>query len=164
MPDRFFFRVLERPADAEAGRPRGKEEILKCLRCLDLPRKTILVTDGWKATIAAVEELKREKGWGDADLWHEIVNHSAGEIVNVNGFTTNHIENGWSIVKRWVRKRAGGRLPLHSDRSMWRSVLQEYQWRKIVSRGHSLDFGNTWYVPLAVSLQTLQAYSATLAQ
>ena len=31
----------------------------------------------WKATIAAVEELKREKGWGDADLWHEIVNHSA---------------------------------------------------------------------------------------
>ena len=70
-----------------------------------------------------------------------------GEIVNVNGFTTNHIENGWSIVKRWVRKRAGGRLPLHSDRSMWRSVLQEYQWRKIVSRGHSLDFGNTWYVP-----------------
>lgn len=62
MPDRFFFRVLEHPADAEAGRPRGKEEILKCLRCLDLPRKTVFVTDGWKAAIAAVEELKREKG------------------------------------------------------------------------------------------------------
>lgn len=50
------------------------------------------------------------------------MNHSAGEIVNVNGFTTNHIENGWSVVMRWARKRAGGRLPLHSDRSMWRIV------------------------------------------
>ena len=80
MPDRFFFRVLERTVDAEAGRPRGKEEILKCLHLLNLPRQTILVTDGWKATRAAIEELKRQKGWSNADLWHEVVNHSAGRL------------------------------------------------------------------------------------
>lgn len=57
------------------------------------PKKTALVTDGWKATLSAVKEFKEENGWGDKELWHEIVNHSAGEIVNVNGLTTNHIEN-----------------------------------------------------------------------
>jgi len=116
MPQRFLFRVLRHSDDAAEGRPRGKEEILTCLWLLKIPRKTILVTDGWKATIAAVKQLKKEEGWSDADLWHEVVNHSAGEIVNSNGFTTNHIENRWSLVKRWVRKRMGGRLPLHSNR------------------------------------------------
>ena len=163
MPDRFLFRILEHPVDAEAGRPRGKEEILKCLHLLNIPRKTILVTDGWKATRAAIEELKREKGWGNADLWQEVVNHSAGEIVNANGFTTNHIENRWSLVKRWVRKRMGGRLPLHSNRAKWDSLLKEFTWRKVVAEGSSLDYGHTWVVPFAVALRNLQAYSATLA-
>ena len=143
--------------------PRGKEEILKCLHLLNIPRKTILVTDGWKATRAAIEELKREKGWGNADLWQEVVNHSAGEIVNANGFTTNHIENRWSLVKRWVRKRMGGRLPLHSNRAKWDSLLKEFTWRKVVAEGSSLDYGHTWVVPFAVALRNLQAYSATLA-
>ena len=163
MPDRFLFRVLEHPSDAEAGRPRGKEEILKCLHLLDIPRKTILVTDGWKSTRAAIEELRREKGWSKADLWQEVVNHSAGEIVNANGFTTNHIENRWSLVKRWVRKRMGGRLPLHSNRAKWDSLLKEFSWRKAVAEGSSLDYGHTWVVPFGVALRTLQAYSATLA-
>ena len=62
MPGRFLFRVLEHPVDAEAGRPRGKEEILKCLHLLNIPHKTILVTDGWKSTKAAIEEFKKESG------------------------------------------------------------------------------------------------------
>ena len=56
-------------------------------------------------------------------------NHSAGEIVNSNGFTTNHIENRWSLVKRWVCKRMGGRLPLHSNREKWTRLLNEFHWR-----------------------------------
>lgn len=120
------------------------------------PKKTVLVTDGWKATLSAVEEFKEEKGWGDKELWHEVVNHSAGEIVNANGFTTNHIENRWRVVKRWVRKRMGGRMPLHNDRRKWRQLLHEFHWRKIVSPGHSLDWGNTWYVPLSEAMKALR--------
>lgn len=67
-PDRFLFRVLEHPQDAMDGKPRGQAEILDCLRLLNLQPKTIIVTDVWKATIAAVQQLKQEKGWGDADL------------------------------------------------------------------------------------------------
>ena len=159
MPERFLFRILVHADDACKGHPRGKVEILQCLRVLDIPRKTILVTDGWKATLAAVKELRAEKGWTKHDLWHEVVNHSAGEIVNANGFTTNHIENRWSVVKRWVRKRMGGRMPNHSNRLKWRALLNEFQWRKIVSKGHSLDWGHTWYVPLFETLQAIRQYS-----
>ena len=126
-----------------------------------LAKKTILVTDGWKGTKAAVKALKTEKGWGDAELWHEVVNHSAGEIVNANGFTTNHIEQRWSAVKRWVRKRSGGMMPSHSDRSKWARLLPEFWWRKIVSRDHSLDGGRTWHVPLVESLTALRARKST---
>ena len=102
--------------------------------------------------------------WSDADLWHEVVNHSAGEIVNSNGFTTNHIENRWSLVKRWVRKRMGGRLPLHSNRETWTRLLNEFHWRKIVAHGHILDWGHTWYVPLTEAMATLRSYSLTLGR
>lgn len=162
QPQRFVFKVLKHAQDAVAGRPRGKEEILECLKLLQIPKKTILVTDGWKATEAAVQQLKRDQGWSDKDLWHEVVNHSAGEIVNRNGFTTNHIENRWSVVKRWIRKRMGGRLPLHSNRDKWTRLLNEFHWRQIAGQGHSLDWGHTWYVPVHQSLMALCAYSAAV--
>eukprot|EP00438_Fugacium_kawagutii_P003905 Skav220698 [mRNA] locus=scaffold472:538021:539481:+ [translate_table: standard] len=145
--------------DACEGRPRGKQEILDCLRFLNIPKKTILVTDGWKATKAAVKALKDEKGWGDAELWHEVVNHSAGEIVNTNGFTTDHIETRWSAVKRWVRKRSGGMMPRHNDRRKWTRLLTEFRWRKIASRDSSADGGRTWQVPLVESLTALRSRS-----
>jgi len=153
-PDRFLFRVLEHPQDAMDGKPRGQAEILDCLRLLNLQPKTIIVTDGWKATIATVQQLKQEKGWGDADLWHEIVNHSAGEITNAHGFTTNHIENRWSLVKRWIRKREGGRLPSHNDRQKWRRLLNEYHWRRIHAR--NAHGRNVSVVPLATTIQAMQ--------
>ena len=111
---------------------------------------------------AAVQQLKRDQGRSDKDLWQEVVNHSAGEIVNRNGFTTNHIENRCSLVKRWIRKRMGGRLPLHSNRDKWIRLLNEFHWRQIVGQGHSLDWGHTWYVPFHQSLMALCAYSAEL--
>ena len=73
IADRFVFRVLEHPADAQDGKPRGHFEILQCLRKLQLRPKTILVTDGWKATLSAVNALKEENGWSDVELWHEVV-------------------------------------------------------------------------------------------
>ena len=154
-PDRFFFKVLSHPDDAFAGKPKGTQEILKCLRALDIPKKTIIVSDCWLGTIAAVKMLKRENNWGDMDLWHEVVNHSTGEITNANGFTTNHIENRWGSVKAWVRKRCSGRLPSHADRHKWTRLLKEFCWRKLMSAGVSVDFGNTYFVPPAALFTAL---------
>ena len=156
QPDRFVFRVLEHAKDAYDGKPRGQNEILQCLRILNLKPKTILVTVGWKATIAAVKQLKLEMKWTDADLWHEIVNHSAGEITNANGFTTNHIENRWSLVKRWARKRGGGRLPSHSDRKRWTCLLNEYRWRKLQASRKAQGNKHVYVVPLTATLNALQ--------
>ena len=149
-PERFLFRVLDHPDDVFDGKPRGKDEILKCLRLLDIKKKTILVTDGWKGTKAAVKALREELGWTEKDLWHEVVNHSAGEITNANGFTTNHIENRWSIIKRWIRKRMGGMLPRHNDRLRWKQLLNEFHWRKIASKGRNHE------VPLKEALRILR--------
>lgn len=143
MPTRFYLKVLDHPADVPDGKPRGKTEILRSLRLLDIPKKSLIVSDCWKGTIAAIKAFRREMNWTEMDLWHEVVNHSAGEIRNVNSFTTNHIENRWSIVKRWVRKAFGGRMPSHSDRHKWVRLLKEFIWRKHHSEGNSLDFGNT---------------------
>ena len=129
-PDMFFFRVLDHAADAYDGKPRGKAEMQKCLEAVGMDKGMVLVTDKWKGTLAAVKNLKLSRGWTDADLVHEIVNHSTGEIVNMHGFSTNQIEAKWSVLKRWVRKRCGGRLPGKKDRAAWSLVLQEFQWRK----------------------------------
>jgi hypothetical protein len=129
-PDMFFFRVLDHPGDAYNGKPRGKEEMQKCLEAVGLDKDMILVTDKWKGTLAAVNNLMRLNHWSETDLVHEIVNHSAGEIVNMHGFHTNQIEAKWSVLKRWIRKRCGGRLPGKKNRALWKLVLQEFQWRK----------------------------------
>ena len=91
-PDMFFFRVLEYPIDAYDGKPRGKMEMKICLESIGLDKDMILVTDKWKSTVAAIKQIKAEKGWTDTDLPVEIVNHSGGEIVNAHGFSTNQIE------------------------------------------------------------------------
>jgi hypothetical protein len=121
----FHFRVLDHPTDAFDGKPRGAKEILACLHTLNIPKRTILVTDGWKGTKAAISAFRREKGWTLQDLHHEVVNHSAGEIVNVNGFSTNGIEARWSVLKRWVRKSCGGRMPTHGDRPRWARLVTD---------------------------------------
>jgi hypothetical protein len=131
-PDMFFFRVLEHAGAAADGKPRGKDEMLKCLEAIGLDAGMVLVTDSWKGTIAAVKELKRRRGWTDDMLVHELVVHSQGQIVNPNGFSTNQIESKWSVLKRWIRKRNGGKLPGRKDRRGWKLLLQEFQWRKML--------------------------------
>ena len=124
---------------------------------LNIQKKTILVTDGWKGTIAAVKQFRKDKGWSTNDLIHEIVNHSKGEITNVNGFTTNHIEGKWSSMKRWLKKLNGGKLPSCKDRGVWNNILWEYTWRKNNST-ESLDWNNTFIVPFATFMEALVSY------
>ncbi|CAK0897981.1 unnamed protein product [Prorocentrum cordatum] len=146
-PDVWLFRVLDHPLDAFNGKPRGRDEMLTNMHLL-LKKGTVLVSDSWGATISAVKEFKKLKRWTAKDLRHELVAHSAGEIVNPNGFTTNGIEAVWSVVKRWVRRRCGGRMPSHSDREQWRAQLAELQWRKMNAH-KTLDWGHTYFVPFA---------------
>ncbi|CAK0800059.1 unnamed protein product [Prorocentrum cordatum] len=147
-PDVWLFRVLDHPLDAFNGMPRGRDEMLTNMHLLGLKKGTVLVSDSWGATISAVKEFKKLKRWTVKDLRRELVVHSAGEIVNPNGFTTNGIEAVWSVVNRWVRRRCGGRMPSHSDREQWRALLAELQWRKMNAH-KTLDWGNTYFVPFA---------------
>eukprot|EP00959_Pyramimonas_sp_CCMP1952_P315543 6604166-Pyramimonas_sp.AAC.1 len=66
---------------------------------LGLRKGMVVATDGWKATIATIRQIKDRDGWSDRDLKHDIVVHSKGEVKNQRGFTTNHIENRWSVLK-----------------------------------------------------------------
>ena len=132
--------------------------MLTNLHYLGLPnekRKVTLVSDKWRGTIAAIKQYRQDKGWAERDLPHELVDHDAGEIVNSNGYTTNGIEACWSVLKRWVRKVKGGRMPTHSDRDAWRLLIAEFQYRRYASRGNSLDGGNTFVVPVPHFLKVL---------
>ncbi len=139
QPSLFYFRVLEHPADAYEGKPCGNEELKRCLESIGLKKECVLVPDSWRGTVAAVKNLKAEKGWSETDLPHELVNHSAGEIVNAHGYSTNQIEATWSVLKRWLRKRFGGRLPSKTDRAAWSTYLGEFTWRKLMQSEKGSD-------------------------
>ena len=139
MSTHFIFKILKHPAEALDGKPRGHKEMLENLRSLGLRREDVLVSDKWKATVSSAKTLSH-----DVPFEHQIVNHSAGEIVNSDGYTTNHIEAKWSVVKRWIRKRNGGRLPNHSDRQKWTNLIYEYQARCLLraQTPDIIDHGN----------------------
>jgi len=134
----FMFKVLEHPQDCHDGRPRGKQEILKNLNEVGPTKDTILVSDKWKGTVAAIKQYRLDHGFTESQLPHEVVNHSEGEIKNSRGFTTNLIESKWSVLKRWVRRVNGGRMPTHSDRDVWRRILTQFQFRKLIE-ANSVD-------------------------
>ncbi|CAE8724641.1 unnamed protein product, partial [Polarella glacialis] len=155
--------------------------MLTNLHLLNLPKKTIIASDSGSATISSVkafriqksgiaststmswvgddifgESFPHSKKWNRFDLHHELVNHNAGEIVNPRGFTANGIK---AVLKRWARKRQGGRMPSHSDRFARTALINAYQFRKVASRGETLDNGNTHYVPLAKFVQSRASQS-----
>ena len=141
--DLFFFKVLKHPIDAYAGRPRGKQEILENLRELGAPKRTIICSDCWLGTIAAVKQYRRENNFTEEEMPHELVNHSQGEIVNSRGFTTNGIEAKWSVLKRWIRKRYAGKLPRGTDRAKWARLIGEFRFRKFMQAMHFRAHGDT---------------------
>ena len=107
--------------------PRCREEILHCIQLPNFLKGTHVVHDGWAATV--------NLPWEELGFTHTLVNHAQGEVVveDPNApfpvghqFTTNHIESKWSALKRWMRKRAGGKLASQG----WNNYISEYQWRK----------------------------------
>lgn len=155
----FVYRILEHPMDSWEGKPRGKEEILQNLYLLGLPhRNVVLVSDKWLGTLSAVRQYRAENGLTERTLPHKIVNHSEGEIVNSDGYTTNGIEAKWSTIKRWVRKKVGGRMPTHADRDKWRLLIAEFQYRAYYGTPCESDCGNTNVVRWDVFRRTLGAY------
>ena len=88
----FIFRVLDRPAEALDGRPRGAAEMEKNLEILGLQKGDIFMSDKWGGTVAAMKRLRALSSWSATQPHHEIVNHPAGEIVNCSGYSTNAIE------------------------------------------------------------------------
>ena len=133
FPEIFMFNVMKHPDDCYDGKTRGKEEILRNLKQVGPPKGTIVVSDKWRATVAAVKQYRADMGFTENQLPHEIVNHSAGEICNDRGFTTNLIESKWSVFKRWVRRVHSGRMPNYSsDRTAWSRLLSEFQFRQYV--------------------------------
>ena len=142
-PQRFLFRVLDSAEDALDGKPRGKQELKTNFALCAFDDPSVLITsDAWKGTIVAVRELRQERGWPTGVLrrvngcnacgpqYHQIVNHSA-EFVNADGFTTNHIESAWSVLKRFLKRRCGGRLP-PMERELVRELLNEFSFFRLV--------------------------------
>ena len=159
----FVFRVLDHPADALDGRPRGAKEMLANLRLIGLRKEDVFVSDKWGGTVLAVKKLRAEKGWPRTKPPHEIVNHSEGEIVNAKGYSTNAIEAKWSVVKRWIRSKYAGRLPQHHSRDKLRNLLKEFQYRKTYGT-QTRDFGHSYKVPVkSVPRSHRRALSASAA-
>ena len=82
--------------------------------------------------MSAFKAFREAGGLSESDLPHEIVNHSLGELVNENGFSTNAREAKWSVIKRWIRNKMSGKMPAHSDRQKWRLLIGEYQARNLL--------------------------------
>ena len=93
--------------------------MLDNLSMLNIKKGDIFVSDKWKATLSALKAYRRQTKLSESELRHEVVNHSQGEIVNSNGFSTNAIECKWSVIKRWIRQRLSVILPQHADRNKW---------------------------------------------
>ena len=91
-PTRNYVRLLPPPSEAENGQPRGAAELTRCLRASGLLPESLVVADGWRG----YNRVDWEGEFGCAAP--QRVNHRAGEIVNEDGFTTNHIENLWSNI------------------------------------------------------------------
>ena len=120
--------VLSNPEDAINGRPRGVQELLLAVLSSGIRPGTHVVHDGWAATVALP--------WADLQMTNTVVNHRQGEVVvfdphapfplELCTFTTNHVEAKWSALKRWMRKKAGGKMPRVDS---WGLYIREFQWR-----------------------------------
>lgn len=71
--------------------PDVKQVTIKPLVYKVIRKDSTVVTDDWKAYFGMSEHY-----------WHEKVDHGRKEYMNDNGFTTNKIENYWSVFKRTI--------------------------------------------------------------
>ena len=75
---------------------------------------------------------------------HEVVNHSAGELVNANGSSTKALECKWSVKKGCIWNKMFGILPTPADHQKWSLLSDEYQARSMLKAlgPHSLEKGH----------------------
>ena len=74
-------------------------------------------------------------------MTHTTINHNQGAVVvedldapfdeDLCVFTTNRVEAKCGSLKRWMRKRNGGKLP---PTDAWNPHIREYQWRKYLGK------------------------------
>lgn len=84
---KFYYEIL----------PNRKKETMRDFLSKFVKEKTKVITDGYPSYPYAVKSINGE---------HVIVNHSVG-FKNADGFTTNYIENLWSLIKYELKKRRG---------------------------------------------------------
>eukprot|EP00397_Hematodinium_sp_SG-2012_P054481 GEMP01065728.1.p1 GENE.GEMP01065728.1~~GEMP01065728.1.p1 ORF type:complete len:200 (-),score=24.39 GEMP01065728.1:182-781(-) len=111
------------------GRPRGVQEIQRAFETSGIQPGSHVVRDGWRATVAVDLE--------GMQMTRTMANHAQGELVvqdleapfpeELAFFTTNHVEARWSALKRWLRKRCGGKMPKVDE---WGRYIREYQWKQ----------------------------------
>jgi hypothetical protein len=100
--------------------PRGRVALQAALLATVRPG-SIVLHDDWGAY--------RAIQWSTLPFEHgprNTVNHSK-EIKNIFGEHTNHIEAVWSALKRWLRKRGGGRIV--TDQLDLSALTWEFTWR-----------------------------------
>lgn len=73
--------------------PDAKGETLKPIIIQQVDEDSVIVTDGG----VVYESLENDFTGG-----HQVANHSKGEYVNQQGFTTNHIESVFALLKRTI--------------------------------------------------------------
>eukprot|EP00933_Yihiella_yeosuensis_P040358 TRINITY_DN34651_c0_g1_i1.p1 TRINITY_DN34651_c0_g1~~TRINITY_DN34651_c0_g1_i1.p1 ORF type:complete len:124 (-),score=17.15 TRINITY_DN34651_c0_g1_i1:61-432(-) len=72
---------------------------------------------------------------------------AAEEVVNPRGFNADGIERAWSVVKRWIRRRCGGRMPRHSVRDAQKLLSKEFQRHKL-NATEMLGYGHAYFAAL----------------
>ncbi|CAK0891797.1 unnamed protein product, partial [Prorocentrum cordatum] len=121
-----FLNNYKLPKLAKSARPKkdkprlwGKKELLDNIEELSPPAGGIIFSGKWRGGIAAAKQCCSGTGLAERTLPREVANRCAGEIANVRGFTTNHVDLQWPWIKRWIRKRDGGMLPERANREKW---------------------------------------------
>ncbi|CAK0800241.1 unnamed protein product [Prorocentrum cordatum] len=124
-----------------------KSQMATTFDTLGLRKGMVAAADGWRATTAATNHTKDRDGWSGRDLQHAIAAHSMEEVKKQCGFTTNRIENHWSVLKMWLKKSRGGRLSTTSERRTWARWVTEFQDRKAATTPHSMDDSDAFSLP-----------------
>jgi hypothetical protein len=109
--------------------PRGRDALQAALLATVRPG-SIVIHDDWGAY--------RALQWSALPFQHgprNTVNHSK-EIKNVFGEHTNHIEAVWSALKRWLRRRGGGRIV--TDQMDLSALTWEFVWRRRAQHGAAI--------------------------
>ena len=87
---------------------RQQEDMAYNLNLIQVPKTSSLVSNCCRGAVAGVQEHRHQRSFIEQDFPNVLVNDEKLEIVNGSRLATSMAESGWSVMKRWVRKRNGG--------------------------------------------------------